>query len=107
MCDMDGFHILHSERLIPVGDERLERNMWVSVVLETSKMNCCKNGGKLWNPISSYVVSAWLTKRSDQILAASASRKSQLLYESVVSVKQPLIGQAKKVRTSSLMTYMM
>ena len=107
MCDVDGFLILHSGRPVPGSDEKVERNegvVEVHIMLDSSMGSCWKNCGKVWNPVSSHIVSAGL-KLSDQIMAASARRRSQPLYASVISVYAPLMGQVMKIKTSSLMIY--
>ena len=53
-------------------------------------MVSCWKSGDMWNPVSSHIVSARL-KGSDQVVVASARRRSQPLYMyvSVVSVYAP------------------
>ena len=84
----DGFLILHSGRPVPGSDERVERNEGVGIVLDPSMVSCWKDGGEVWNPVSSRIVSAQL-KLSDQVVAATTRRRSQPLYASVVSVYAP------------------
>ena len=53
MYDVGGFLILHSGRPVPGAGERVERNEGVGIVLSTSMVRCWKDGGSVWNPVSS------------------------------------------------------
>lgn len=85
---------------MPGSDEKVEKNEGVGSNCAGPKHGeLLENGGKVWNPVSSHTVSA-LLKISDRVVAASARRRSQQLYASVVSVYAPThIGQARKIRT--------
>ena len=86
--DVDGFLILHSGRPVPGTGEKVERNEGVGIVMDPSMVSCWKNGGEVWNPVSSRIVSARL-KLSDQAAVAPTRGRSQPLFVSVVSVYAP------------------
>ena len=86
--DVDGFLILHSGRPVPGTGEKVERNEGVGIVMNPSMVSCWKNGGEVWNPVSSRIVSARL-KLSDQAAVAPTRGRSQPLFVSVVSVYAP------------------
>ena len=60
MYDVGGFLILHSGHPVPGAGERVERNEGVGIVLSPSMVRCWKDGGSVWNPVSSRIVSARL-----------------------------------------------
>ena len=43
--------ILHSDRAVPGGGERVERNEGMGIVLEPSLADSCRQGGEQWKPV--------------------------------------------------------
>ena len=85
--DIDGYLILHSGRRVPGKGVKVERNEGVAIVLDPCMVKNWKDGGKVWEPVSSRVVSARL-KLSDG-LEGRVSGKKCPVYCSVVSVYAP------------------
>ncbi len=79
--EVDGFVILHSGRSVPVGDEAVERNDGVGIVLDPVMAQIWKDSGEVWKPVSSHIVYARL-----ELPVTSTSRQVAL---SVVSVYAP------------------
>ena len=85
--DIDGYLILHSGRPVPGEGVKVERNEGVAVVLDPCMVKNWKDGGEVWEPVSSRVVSARL-KLSDG-LEGRVSGKKCPVYCSDVSVYAP------------------
>ena len=85
--DIDGYLILHSGRPVPGEGVKVERNEGMAIVLDPCMVKNWKDGGEVWEPVSSRVVSARL-KLSDG-LEGRVSGKKCPVYCSVVSVYTP------------------
>ena len=59
-------------------------------------VSCRKNGGKIWNPVSSCNVSAWL-KLGDQVVAASARRNHNHCIQVAVGDFNARVGCAERI----------
>ena len=78
--DVDGFLILHSGRPIPEVGEPVMRNEGVGIVLDPFMAECWRNGGAIWNAVSSRIVTARLRM---------SNKDGKPWFLSVVSVYAP------------------
>ena len=81
--EVGGYLILRSGRPIPTGDEAVERNEGVGIVLDPGMARLWKDSGEVWKPISSRIVSARL-KLSDKRRPTASP-----VFLSIVSVYAP------------------
>ncbi len=88
--EVDGFVILHSGRPVPVGDEAVERNEGVGIVLDSGMAKVWKDSGEVWKPVSSRAVHARL-----ELPATSTGRQVAL---SIVSVYAPTHGASQEIK---------
>ena len=70
--DIDGFLILHSGHCEPWPTVRIERNEGVGIMLDPDMVVCWRNGGEVWNPVSSRVVYARLNLGLDKFVPRSS-----------------------------------
>ncbi len=82
--------ILHSGRPVPVGDEAVERNEGVGIVLDPVMAQIWKDSGEVWKPVSFRIVYARL-----ELPVTSTSRQVAL---SVVSVYAPTQATSQKMK---------
>ena len=88
--EVDGYVILHSGRPVPVGDEAVERNEGVGIVLHSGMAKVWKDSGEVWKPVSSRIVYARI-----ELPATSAGR---IVALSIVSVYAPTHGASQDIK---------
>ena len=87
--DVDGFLILHSGRPIPEVGEPVMRNEGVGIVLDPFMAECWRNGGAIWNAVSSRIVTARLRM---------SNKDGKPWFLSVVSVYAPTHRSSQVVK---------